>query len=142
MGYKIIDDLELQEQPRDGDYLIIGKNELHKIPFDYLVKRVGAPLLAKNVAEMIDTTRIYVYTGNEAGYTNGNWYYFDGVIWSSGGTYNSQGLETDKTLSVENMAADAMTTGKELASKATGPGIHFEINENGGLRISKVNKEE
>lgn len=141
-GYKVIGDLELQESPKDGDYLIIGKDELHKIPFDYLVKRVGAPLVAKTVAEMIDTTRIYVYTGNESGYKSGNWYYYDGSTWLSGGTYSSQALETDTSLTQAGKAADAGATGKAIAEKANGTGIYFSINENGGLRISRDKQEE
>ena len=49
----------------------------------------GAPLEASTVAGMTDTSKVYVYTGNESGYTNGNWYYYNGTAWVSGGVYNS-----------------------------------------------------
>jgi len=49
---------------------------------------------------MTDTNAIYVYTGHEAGYTFGNWYYYNNSAWTSGGVYNSQAYETDKTLTV------------------------------------------
>lgn len=71
----------------------------------------GAPLVAETVAGMTDTDRVYVYVGNEEGYTSGNWYYYDGEAWVSGGVYNSTAFETDPTLSIEGMAADAAACG-------------------------------
>ena len=50
---------------------------------------VGSPLVAATAASMTDTNKVYVYTGSETGYTNGNWYYHDGTSWVSGGVYNS-----------------------------------------------------
>lgn len=44
---------------------------------------------------MTDTDKIYVYTGNQSGYTNGNWYYYSGSTWVSGGVYNSVAIEVD-----------------------------------------------
>lgn len=75
---------------------------------------VGTPLIASTVAGMTDITKIYVYTGSETGYTSGNWYYWNGTAWTSGGVYNSTAFETDTTLSVAGMAADAKATGDEL----------------------------
>lgn len=43
----------------------------------------GSPLVATDVSEMIDTTRTYVNT------TDGEWYYYDGNDWVSGGTYQA-----------------------------------------------------
>lgn len=77
---------------------------------------VGAPLSASTAAEMTDTTKIYVYTGSESGYTAGNWYYYDGSTWISGGVYNSTAFESDTTLSISGAAADAKETGDELAT--------------------------
>lgn len=72
------------------------------------------PMTAATVAEMKHRDRIYVYVGNEAGYTYGNWYFWDEdqMAWVSGGVYNSVGIETDKTLTLEDFAADAAVTGK------------------------------
>lgn len=77
---------------------------------------VGSPLVVSSASDMIDTSKVYVYVGSESGYTSGNWYYYDGSAWTSGGVYNSQGLATDKTLSVSDMAADAKVTGDELTN--------------------------
>ena len=44
---------------------------------------------------MIDTDKIYVYTGSETGYINGNWYYWNGSSWTSGGVYNSVAINID-----------------------------------------------
>lgn len=71
----------------------------------------GYPFTAATAAAMTDVTKIYVYTGNEVGYTNGNWYYYNGSTWVSGGVYNATALETDKTLTVSGAAADAKVVG-------------------------------
>lgn len=49
---------------------------------------VSSPLTASLVENMTDTTKVYVYTGTETGYVNGNWYYWDGSAWVSGGVYH------------------------------------------------------
>lgn len=54
----------------------------------------GAPLVASTAAGMTDQTRVYVYTGSESGYVSGNWYYWNGTAWTSGGVYNSNGEDT------------------------------------------------
>lgn len=79
-----------------------------------LQSMVGSPLVASTASAMTNHNKIYVYTGSESGYTNGNWYYWNGSAWASGGVYNSTAFETDKTLSVENMAADAKAVGDEI----------------------------
>lgn len=71
------------------------------------VKTAGA------VSQMTDTTVAYVYTGTETGYTKGNWYYWSGSAWVSGGTYG--GAVTDPTLSVAGAAADAKAVGDAMA---------------------------
>lgn len=76
---------------------------------------VGAPLTAETAAGMTDETKVYVYTGEEVGYTYGNWYYYDGTGWVSGGIYNSAAVNTDTTLSVSGKAADAKATGDGIA---------------------------
>lgn len=73
---------------------------------------VGSPLLATSLENMTDTNKIYVYTGSESGMVVGNWYYFNGTDWVSGGVYNSAAVETDTTLSVLGAAADAYYTGR------------------------------
>ena len=81
-----------------------------------IANRLGAPWSAGTVAEMKDKTRIYVYTGDESGYTKGNWYYWNGSSWVSGGVYNSVAVETDKTLTVAGKAADGEVVGQEIGS--------------------------
>lgn len=92
------------------------KNTLTGLDNDITALRaaVGTPLKASAKTDMTDTGKIYVYTGSETGMTAGDWYYYDGSAWVSGGVYNSAAVETDTTLSVSGMAADAETTGKEL----------------------------
>ena len=69
------------------------------------------PLVAEAIAEMTDLTRPYVYVGEESGMNANHWYWYNGETWEDGGIYNSQGVDTDKTLLVPNKAADAATVG-------------------------------
>lgn len=103
---------------------------------------VAPPLLASTVSDMTDTTKIYVYVGSETGYTYGNWYYYDGSAWVSGGVYNAAAIAdgsittakladgavtaaklgsdvTDTTLSVSGMPADAKVVGDEISDLKT-----------------------
>ena len=69
---------------------------------------------ASTAAEMTDISKIYVYIGSEDGYTNGNWYYYDGSAWVSGGVFNAVTVETDSTLTLSNHAADAKAVGDAI----------------------------
>lgn len=80
---------------------------------------VGAPLVAQTKATMTDVDKVYVYTGSESGMTAGHWYYWDGTAWADGGVYNSTAVETDVTLSIAGMAADAKTVGTKLNGALT-----------------------
>lgn len=73
---------------------------------------VGTPLVAATAAEMADESKIYVYTGTESGYTAGNWYYYSGSAWASGGVYNSAAVSTElKARFLSTGAADATVIG-------------------------------
>lgn len=93
-----------------------------------LQSAVGSPLTASTVAAMTDHTKIYVYTGSETGYTAGNWYYWAGNGWVSGGVYNSTAFETDKTLTVIDSAADAKVTGDNVRFVRSYIDEHTETN--------------
>lgn len=77
----------------------------------------GYPFTAATAAAMTDPEKIYVYTGSEAGYVHGNWYYHNGTAFVSGGVYNSTAFETDDTLSVPGMAADAGVVGEKYGNQ-------------------------
>ena len=56
---------------------------------------LSTPTAASEASEMLDESTIYVYTGSETGYTYGDWYYYDGTEWVSGGEYASTALTVD-----------------------------------------------
>lgn len=104
------------------NYKLIGdpsSTEITPTLYEQMVNLVKAaistPLIADSVSEMIDETKIYVYVGHETGYTNGNWYFFNGEAWVSGGAYNGAAVVTDKTLAVEDSAADGKAVGDAIA---------------------------
>lgn len=73
----------------------------------------GSPLTATSTAGMTDTSKVYVNT------TDGKWYYHNGTAWVAGGTYNSQGIDTDTTLLVSGAPADAKATGDAVSDLKT-----------------------
>lgn len=52
-----------------------------------IASRISPPINASTASDMSDTTKIYIYTGSESGYVNGDWYYYDGTKWVDGGAY-------------------------------------------------------
>lgn len=79
---------------------------------------IGTPLVAAEAADMTDTTKIYVYTGDETDYASGDWYYYDGSAWQDGGVYNSTAFTSDTTLTIPGAAADAKVTGDRINEMA------------------------
>lgn len=73
---------------------------------------IGSPLTASTVVEMTDTSKVYVYTGNEEGYTTGNWYSYNGTSWVSGGVYNATAIGKDAVKT--NNISDYNITFKKL----------------------------
>ncbi len=62
---------------------LITNKELYEVTsFSY------RPKIAETLSEMVDTGSIYLYTGNESGLINGDWYYYNGNNWTDGGTYS------------------------------------------------------
>ena len=90
-------------------------------PYEDLLTQIAAYAAAAEAAAttataaaMTDSSKVYVYTGSEAGYINGNWYYYNGTEWVSGGVYQATAVNTDKTLTVSDMAADAAVVGDRI----------------------------
>lgn len=72
------------------------------------------PLMAATAAEMVNTKKIYVYTGNETGYNHGYWYYYDNSRWKAGGIYSAVTVE-DELRALVNNAVDEMTERTQTA---------------------------
>lgn len=137
--YKVVDDLAGEVEENKNKIAELDSKKANKD--DY-----GSPLQANTVAEMTDKKKVYVYTGSESGYTSGNWYYWNGSAWTSGGTYNSAAVETDKTLTVADKAADGQAVGQELSllkeSKIdsdqgkNNKGKYLSVGEDGNIALS------
>lgn len=67
---------------------------------------VGTPLTASTASDMTDTDKVYIYTGTETGYTAGNWYYWNGTEWTSGGIYNTSDAVDGLAQTVESLEDD------------------------------------
>lgn len=95
----------------------------------------GSPLKADTASAMQDTDKVYVYTGSESGYENGHWYYYDSdatpPVWTDGGVYNAVSVVTDKTLTVEDVPADAKATGEAIDDLKTQ--LNYLANNKGGI---------
>lgn len=105
--FKVVEDI--------ADDVAENKNKIAELENKKADKdQFGAPLISTKISEMKDKTRVYVYTGTEEEYIAGNWYYWDGSAWISGGIYNSAAVETDETLSVAGKAADSAIVGQQI----------------------------
>lgn len=124
-----INDLPLLPNPTEDMYCLVGKDDLKKVPWSAIMGQIGAPYIATTVAGMTDKTRVYVYQGSESGYTSGNWYYWNGSAWTSGGIYNSAAVNTDKTLTQSDKPADSAIVGKEIGSLKESLGNVVKITE-------------
>lgn len=106
-------------EPKPGDNADLSETDISMIEQAVeaasTIKPYGSPLVASTVAGMTDHEKVYVYVGSETGYTSGNWYYWDGTAWTSGGVYNSVAVQTDTTLTLSGVAADAKKTGDEIS---------------------------
>lgn len=76
------------------------------------IPNYGSPVGVTSSSDMTDHDTIYLYEGTTGGgYTQGHFYYWDGTAWADGGEYAAATVQTDKTLLVENRAADAKAVG-------------------------------
>lgn len=107
--YKVVDDLADKVEKNENKIAELDDKKANKD--DY-----GSPLKAKTVAEMTDKKKVYVYVGTETGYINGNWYTWEETAWVSGGVYNSAAIQTDKTLTQSDKAADSAIVGQQIGS--------------------------
>lgn len=80
------------------------------------IPNYGSPVGVTSSSDMTDHDTIYLYEGTTGGgYTQGHFYYWDGTAWADGGEYAAATVQTDKTLLVEDRAADAKTTGEAVS---------------------------
>ena len=78
-----------------------------------LLDNYGFPEVVSTAAEMTNPNKLYIYLGNEPGYTTGDWYYYDEntQLWTSGGSFGGipvdAALNINSTNAVENRAITA-----------------------------------
>lgn len=105
--YRVIDNLAGEVEDNKKKIAELDDKKANKD--DY-----GSPLTASTVSAMTDKKKVYVYTGSESGYTAGNWYSWNGTAWVPGGVYNSAAIQTDKTLTQSDKAADSAIVGQQI----------------------------
>lgn len=137
--YKVVDDLADKVEKNENKIAELDDKKANKD--DY-----GSPLKAKTVAEMTDKKKVYVYVGTETGYINGNWYTWEETAWISGGVYNSAAIQTDKTLTQSDKAADSAIVGQQIGSLKESKvssnqgeensGKYLSIGEDGNIKLS------
>ena len=92
-----IEEAALGEQVRGSIRDAISAiNDAAEEGIEQAAARVGTPAPVSTVAEMTDIGKIYLYSGDETGYTAGHWYYYDGSAWTDGGAYNSPEYDYDR----------------------------------------------
>ena len=121
-----IDQLPIASSVTNNDTLPVSQNDVTlQVEIGELANTIreavyGAPFTANTSADMIDTEKVYVYTGTTGGgFTNGHWYYYNGSAWTDGGVYNSAGVQTDTSLTLSGVPADAKVTGDEIEELLT-----------------------
>jgi hypothetical protein len=75
----------------------LNTNDISNIKSQVLNLASGAPKAVSLASQMTDITKNYVYTGSENGYISGNWYYYNGSTWVSGGVYQATSI-SDKSV--------------------------------------------
>lgn len=105
--YRVIDNLAGEVEDNKNKIAELDDKKANKD--DY-----GSPLTASTASAMTDKKKVYVYTGSESGYTAGNWYSWNGTAWVPGGVYNSAAIQTDKTLTQSDKAADSAIVGQQI----------------------------
>lgn len=124
----------------DDNLEVAMSKKADKTEVQSLQAAVGSPLTAITASAMIDTNKIYVYVGSETGYTNGNWYYWNGSAWTSGGVYNSIAFETDTTFTQSGQAADAKVVGDEIDGIKSALEYSMEVGYLGQMTLMSFSK--
>lgn len=120
----------------NGRFINIENIKTNKSYVDNLVNSLasGAPKAVSLVANMTDITKNYVYTGAESGYIAGNWYYWNGTAWTSGGMYQAIAIE-DKSISPEK--TDFLIESKNKFNKNTAI-LNKYVDDTTGLLVDTV----
>ena len=102
-----------------------GSINAYRTALDACIDAIGGFNKAATASAMTDHEKVYVYTGNESGYVFGNWYYYNGSAWVSGGQFlgsNSAGLiaNVEPAMSAtQNYTKDDLLVAMGVLYKAT-----------------------
>lgn len=114
----------IQQCYRDGKAGAVDLTARQNI--EALKAAVGTPLSASSASNMTDTSKIYVYTGNEDGYQNGHWYYYYDSKWTDGGIYQS--ISPD-AIGEEQLVDHAVSTSKLADGSVTKEKLGEDLQE-------------
>ena len=93
----------------DSDKLKADKETINKMQLQINELASGSPLVANSLEGMTDESRVYVNT------TDGNWYYYNGTTWVSGGTYQASKI-ADNSISVNMLNKELQTNINMIAT--------------------------
>ena len=106
--------LDVEPSPTEGG--IVSESDLslieQAISSAERIAQYGSPLKANSASDMANQESVYVYTGTTtSSLTNGHWYTWNGSAWEDGGVYNAAAVNTDKTMTLNDVPADAAAVG-------------------------------
>ncbi len=116
-----IHESEIADARSIGGVVYSSLGEALRASYEYLNENkadrneYGTPCVASSAAQMTDEDRVYVYTGSENGYTNGNWYYYDGS-WKSGGVYNALAI-ADKSVTAKKLDINSLVLIEDMSAQ-------------------------
>lgn len=85
----------------------------------------GSPLVASNISEMTDTSKVYVNT------SNGHWYWYNGTSWQDGGVYQAtEDSETINKLEENLCVVEDIVGGNVKISQSSYIDKSYVVNDN------------
>lgn len=126
----------------DLEWIVKNLNRLDSTVQSF-IKGYGMPIVVDQASLMKDKNKIYIYIGNEPGYTPGDWYYFNEEtnLWTSGGAYGGypvdDALSSTSTNAVQNKVVNAKFVSQQAAIDENSSDIEALSSQIDGLDYPK-----